>query len=215
MSSGSGYQSLFDVWSDTSSAMFESLIEANRAAAAAFGMPGATSAAMTERDDDHPERGLRTEERLGAGSDLPEWETDLEATGGELQVGDRVRFSKTLAEADIERFAAASGDTNPLHLDDEWAEDTRFDGRIAHGILVSGTISAALARLPGGVIYLSQDLEFRAPVRVGDRVTADVEVVENLGGGRFRLRTTVERDDDLVIDGEAVVLIEDLPEHEG
>ena len=100
MSSGSGYQSLFDVWSDTSSAMFESLIEANRAAAVAFGLPGATSVGMTERDGDHPERGLRTEERLGAGSDLPEWETDLEATGTELQVGDRVRFSKTLAEAD-------------------------------------------------------------------------------------------------------------------
>jgi 3-hydroxybutyryl-CoA dehydratase len=113
----------------------------------------------------------------------------------------------------VERFAAASGDTNPLHLDGEWAEETRFEGRIAHGTLVAGTISAALARLPGGVIYLSQDLEFRAPVRIDDRVTADVEVVEDLGEGRFRLRTTVESEGATVIDGEAVVLIEDVPDH--
>ncbi|PSP40151.1 hypothetical protein BRC63_06270 [Halobacteriales archaeon QH_10_70_21] len=69
----------------------------------------------------------------------------------------------------------------------------------------------ALARFPGSVVYLSQDLEFRAPVRLGDRVTAEVTVVEALGEDRFRLRTTVERDDTLIIDGEAVVLIDDPP----
>jgi acyl dehydratase len=127
-------------------------------------------------------------------------------------VGDRVRFSKRLTEADVQRFATASGDTNPIHLDQEWAERTRFQGRIVHGILATGLISAALARLPGGVIYLSQDVEFRAPVRLGDRITADVELVEDLGGGRFRLRTEVLEGEETVIDGEAVVLIDDMPE---
>jgi 3-hydroxybutyryl-CoA dehydratase len=208
MSSGSGYTPFVDYWSRTSAAMVEGMIEANRAAATALG----TAATDTDAD---AERGKRAEERIEAGADLPEWETEREGAGESrtLTVGDRVRFSKRLTEADVERFAAASGDTNPLHLDEEWAEGTRFEGRIAHGTLVAGTISAALARLPGGVIYLSQDLEFRAPVRIDDRVTADVEVVEDLGEGRFRLRTTVESEGATVIDGEAVVLIEDVPDH--
>ncbi|WP_254824371.1 MaoC family dehydratase [Haloglomus halophilum] len=212
MSSGSGYPSVFDYWSRTSTAMVEGMIEANRAAATAFTM----SADSRSDADSEAERGRRAEERITAGGDLPEWETDIETAGTSrtLSVGDRVRFSKRLSEADVERFAAASGDTNPLHLDEEWAQETRFEGRIAHGTLVAGTISAALARLPGGVIYLSQDLEFRAPVRIGDSVTADVEVVEDLGKDRFRLRTTVESEGRTVIDGEAVVLIEDVPDHD-
>jgi acyl dehydratase len=154
----------------------------------------------------------RAEDRIEPDEDLPEWDVELSTSDGKLSVGDAVRFTKTLSEADVERFAAASGDTNPIHLDQEWAERTRFGGRIVHGILASGLISAALARLPGGVIYLSQDVEFRAPVRLGDRITADVELVEDLGGGRFRLRTTVLKEEETVIDGEAVVLIDDLPE---
>ncbi|WP_276259733.1 MaoC family dehydratase [Haloglomus litoreum] len=212
MSSGSGYPSVFDYWSRTSAAMVEGMIEANRAAATAF----TVSADSSSDSDREADRGLRAEERISAAHDLPEWETEIETAGTSrtLAVGDRVRFTKRLSEADVERFAAASGDTNPLHLDEEWAEETRFDGRIAHGTLVAGTISAALARLPGGVIYLSQDLEFRAPVRIGDEVTADVEVVEDLGKDRFRLRTTVESEGRTVIDGEAVVLIEDVPDHD-
>ncbi|MCY4729537.1 MaoC family dehydratase [Natronomonas gomsonensis] len=178
--------------------MFDSVMEANRAAMDAFAAPGT--------DGDHAESA--TERRVEPAGDLPGWETQLDVDG-QLSVGDAVRFSKTLSEEDVERFALASGDTNPLHLDEEWAEDTRFSGRIVHGTLAAGLISAALARLPGGVVYLSQDLEFRAPVRIDDRVTAEVEIVEDLGGGRYRLRTTVETDTDLVIDGEAVVLIED------
>jgi len=211
MSSGPQYPSFFDYWSRTSAAMVEGMIEANRAAVNAFGATNGTGSAS---DEDDPGRGRRAEERIAAGEDLPEWETDRQGSGGTLAVGDRVRFTRRLTEADVERFAAASGDTNPLHLDGEWAEETRFEGPIAHGTLVAGTISAALARLPGGVVYLSQDLEFRAPVRTGDRVTADVEVVEDLGEGRFRLRTTVESEEVTVIDGEAIVLIEDVPEHE-
>jgi len=130
----------------------------------------------------------------------------------ELGVGDRVEFTKTITDEDVKSFAAASGDTNPLHLDDEYAEETRFRGRIAHGTLVGGLISAALARLPGLVVYLSQDLEFHNPVRIGDRVTADCEIVEDLGNKQFRLTTQVTDGDETVIDGEAVVLIDEKPD---
>ncbi|WP_135822587.1 MaoC family dehydratase [Halostella litorea] len=131
----------------------------------------------------------------------------------EIAVGDSVRFSKTVDDGDVRDFARASGDTNRLHLDEAFAETTRFGGRIAHGTLVSGLISAALARLPGLTIYLSQDLEFAAPVSVGDRVTATVEVTEDLGDDQFRLSTEVtdEDADRVVVEGEAVVLIDDLP----
>jgi len=196
--------SLFGAWTEASTQVFNRMLEANRAAMTAF--TPRTNGRHEESTDD------RTEERLEADTTLPEWDVELSTPDHqEFGVGDRVRFGKTLAEEDVRRFAAASGDTNPVHLDDEWAEQTRFEGRIVHGTLASGLISAALARLPGGVIYLSQDVEFQAPVRIGDRLTADVEVVEDLGGGRFRLRTTVARetDDTCVIDGEAVVLIVD------
>lgn len=195
------YLSLVDAWSRTSSRMFTSAMEANRAALAAFG--------PSTGDD------ARTEKRIGPATNLPEWEVELYATGDGLDVGDHVRFTKTLTDEDVSRFAAATGDTNPLHLDREWAEETRFDGRIVHGTLASGLISAALARLPGSVVYLSQDVEFQAPVRRGDRLTADVEVVEDLGDDRFRLRTRVLREaehEETIIDGEAVVLIDELPD---
>jgi acyl dehydratase len=142
-----------------------------------------------------------------------EWTVERSVERAEdIGVGDEVRFSKRLTEADVESFAYASGDTNRLHLDDDFAVESRFGRRIAHGTLVSGTISAALARLPGLTIYLSQDLRFLKPVDIGDRVTAICEVVEDLGGDRYRLTTRVEREDgEVVVDGEAVVLIDDAP----
>jgi acyl dehydratase len=195
------YSTLLDAWSETSTRMLTSAIEANRAAMTAFRIDLGDS-------DDGEKR--RVEERLEPAGDLPEWEVEIDADA-DLTVGDTVRFTKTLEEADVDRFAAASGDTNPIHLDDEWADATRFEGRIVHGILASGLISAALARLPGGVVYLSQDLEFRAPVRIGDRITGAVEVVEDLGSDRYRLRTTVSDGENVVIDGEAVVLVDEIP----
>jgi 3-hydroxybutyryl-CoA dehydratase len=132
---------------------------------------------------------------------------------GVVSVGDRIRFSKRLTEEEITVFADASGDTNRLHLDPEFAEETRFGRQIVHGTLVSGVISAALARLPGLTIYLSQDLQFLGPVDIGETVTAIVEVVEDLGDGRYRLTTVVEDEDgETVIDGEAIVLIDEVPE---
>ena len=200
-----------DVWADASSRVFKGFLEANRAAnRAAFSVLGSapTNGAGGETGPDPSAGG-----RLDGGVDLPEWDVERNV-GEELEVGDTVRFAKTLSGRDVQRFAAASGDTNPIHLDDEWAERTRFNGRIVHGILVTGLISAALARLPGGIVYLSQDLEFRAPVRIDDHVTATVEVAEDLGGDQYRLRTTVAKDDGQVIDGEAVVLIDDLPDED-
>ena len=126
-----------------------------------------------------------------------------------IDVGDVVRFSKRLDEGDVRAFARASGDENPLHLDAAYAETTRFGGRIAHGILTLGTVSAALARLPGLVIYLSQSVRFVGPVPIGSRITAVCEVVDALGGGRYRLHTEV-RDEtgSPVVDGDAVVLVD-------
>ncbi|WP_254546115.1 CBS domain-containing protein [Halomarina pelagica] len=142
-----------------------------------------------------------------------EWEfTHTRENGAPVGVGDTVRFSKELSETDVRSFAQSSGDTNRLHLDDEFARETRFGRRIAHGTLVSGVISAALARIPGLTIYLSQDLRFLAPVDVGETVTAVCEVVEDLGGDRFRLMTAVyDEDGERVVDGEAIVLVDDTP----
>lgn len=131
---------------------------------------------------------------------------------GELQVGDRSRFTKTITDGDVRKFADASGDTNALHLDDAFAERTRFGRRIVHGTLVSGTISAALAALPGLTIYLSQNLEFERPVDIGATITAACEIVEVLEDDRYRLTTRVENDDGkIVIQGTATVLIDPLP----
>lgn len=126
------------------------------------------------------------------------------------EVGDTATHETVIDRAAIESFANATGDQNPIHLDDEYAAETMFQGRIAHGILTAGVISAALAALPGDVIYLSQSLDFEAPVRPGETVRAEVEVLESLGSERIRVKTTAHVDDrdenERVIDGTAVVL---------
>ncbi len=126
-----------------------------------------------------------------------------------LAVGARATFARTITEADVVKFAEATGDANPLHLDEAYARSTPFGGRIAHGLLTAGLISAVLAsRLPGpGTIYVSQTLEFRAPVRPGDTVTAEVEVLELPSPRRVRLATRCRlADGTLVLTGEAVVV---------
>lgn len=134
---------------------------------------------------------------------------------GTLSVGDRSVFTKPLTDTDVRLFAEASGDTNALHLSDEFAVKTRFGRRIVHGTLVSGTISAALAALPGLTIYLSQDIEFRGPVDIGETVHAICEIDEVLGDDRYEVITRVETDDDVVVDGSATVLIDPLPDVAG
>lgn len=132
----------------------------------------------------------------------------------DVAVGESVALSKRVSEDTIHTFATVSGDRNPLHLNEEVASDTRFDGRIAHGMLTASFISAAIANMPGLPIYLSQDLEFHNPVRIGTTCTAVVEVVEGLGGDQYRLETRVETTEgEVVTNGEAIVLVDELPEN--
>lgn len=137
---------------------------------------------------------------------------DTDADSPDLAVGDTARFSKTVSAADVEAFSRASGDENPIHLDAAFAERTRFGRRIVHGMLAASLFSAALARLPGLVIYLSQDVRFLAPVDIGERVSVECEVIQDLGHGRYRLATTGEDESgEEVLVGEAVVLVDPLP----
>ncbi|WP_435344922.1 MaoC/PaaZ C-terminal domain-containing protein [Haloarchaeobius sp. HRN-SO-5] len=130
-----------------------------------------------------------------------------------LEEGDSVSFTKTITEDDVRKFAEATSDTNALHLNDAFAEKTRFGHRIVHGTLVSGLISAALACFPGLTIYLSQDLDFRRPVDVGDSLTARCKIVDELEDERYRLTTRIENAaGEIVLDGTATVLIDPLPE---
>lgn len=127
----------------------------------------------------------------------------------DLRVGMSACYGKTVTDADIVMFAGVSGDNNAVHTNQEFAATTAFGGRIAHGILSTGFISAALGtRLPGpGSIYLGQQLNFRAPVRPGDTVNASVAVKSvDLKKARVVLETVCRVGTTVVIDGEATVM---------
>ncbi len=123
----------------------------------------------------------------------------------QLKIGDSAQIVKTITQEDIELFAKATGDFNPVHLDQAYAEKTMFKGRIAHGLLSVGFFSTILGNiLPGhGTIYLSQEAKFLAPVRIGDTITAKVEVLELVTEkNRAKFRTTcVNQEGKLVVDG--------------
>lgn len=128
----------------------------------------------------------------------------------DLEEGMSAVISKTVTEADIVLYAGISMDTNPLHLDETYASGTRFGGRIAHGMLGAGLISALLGtKLPGpGAIYVSQSLRFKAPVRIGDTLVAEVTVTGlDPEKNRARFATRVHVGETLVIDGEAELLM--------
>jgi 3-hydroxybutyryl-CoA dehydratase len=128
----------------------------------------------------------------------------------DLAVGQTASLGKTITEADILMFAAVSMDTNPLHLNDEVARQSRFGGRIAHGMLSAGLISAVLGTvLPGpGAVYVSQTLRFKAPVKIGDTVTAVVEVTDlNPTRKQATLRARCLVKEVVVIEGEACVMV--------
>ncbi|MFC1856830.1 MaoC family dehydratase [Thermodesulfobacteriota bacterium] len=133
----------------------------------------------------------------------------LGKTIDEIKVGDTAQFSKTIAESDVYLFAGITGDFNPAHMDEEYAKNTFFKTRIAHGILTVGFISNILGtKLPGpGTIYISQEVKFLAPVRIGDTITAKAEVVEIIAEkNRLRLRTfCTNQEGTIVLDGEAAV----------
>ena len=127
----------------------------------------------------------------------------------QLQVGDVAEFAKTVTETDIYLYAGITGDFNPAHVNEAYAKNTFFKTRIAHGMLTAGFISAIIAnQLPGpGTIYMKQELSFLAPVRIGDTITARVEVLELLAEkNRVRLKTTCSNQDGVtVLAGEGLV----------
>ena len=128
----------------------------------------------------------------------------------DLAIGQQASFSKTVTEADIVKFAEVSGDDNPVHLDEAFAQTTMFKGRIAHGMLSAGFISTVIGtRLPGsGTIYMSQTLRFKAPVRIGDTVTATCTITEIIPEKRRAVLSTICKvGDTVVIEGEALVMV--------
>ena len=129
----------------------------------------------------------------------------------DVLVGQKAEVVHVFTERDIQAFGDLSGDYNPLHFDEEWAKTTLFKGRIAHGILTAAFISNAIGmKLPGpGTIYLSQQMEFKRPVRIGDTITAEIEVVEkDAATQRIKIRTTCSNQNErVVLDGYAVVTL--------
>jgi 3-hydroxybutyryl-CoA dehydratase len=128
----------------------------------------------------------------------------------DLSVGMRETLMKTVMNEDVIGFANLSGDHNPIHLSEHFARKTRFGERIAHGLYTASLISAVLGMyLPGpGAVYLSQTLNFRGPVRIGDVVTISVEVAELVPEGRrVLLRCECIVDNRIVLDGEARVSV--------
>ena len=128
----------------------------------------------------------------------------------QLEVGQKASFTKTVTEADVYNYAGVSGDFNPAHMNEEYAKNTAFKTRIAHGMLSAGFISAGLGtKLPGpGTIYLNQDLRFTKPVHFGDTITATITVEELIKEKNRALLKTVctNQDGDVVVEGTAKVM---------
>ncbi|SDF81868.1 3-hydroxybutyryl-CoA dehydratase [Thermoanaerobacter thermohydrosulfuricus] len=131
-------------------------------------------------------------------------------TINELKIGDKDYFEKTITETDVYLYAGITGDFNPAHINQVASEKTMFKGRIAHGMLTAGLISAVLGtKLPGpGTIYLGQELKFTKPVRIGDTIKAEVEVVEIIPEkNRVILKTIcTNQNNEVVLEGMATVL---------
>ena len=127
-------------------------------------------------------------------------------------LGASASLTKTITELDLERFAEVSLDRNPVHFDEAYAKQTRFGGRIAHGMIAAGLISAVIGtKVPGpGSIYLSQTLKFRAPVRIGDTVTATVTVTSVRDDKPIVTLETVATNQagEVLVTGEAVILVD-------
>ncbi|MDN0082177.1 MaoC family dehydratase [Crenobacter sp. SG2305] len=127
----------------------------------------------------------------------------------DIQIGQSASYAKTINEADILLFAGVSGDDNPVHINQEYAETTRFGGRIAHGMLTASLISTVVGtKLPGeGAIYVSQSTQFKAPVRIGETVTA-IATVSALDSVKKRVtfKTECRVKDRVVLEGESVLV---------
>jgi 3-hydroxybutyryl-CoA dehydratase len=148
---------------------------------------------------------------MTAGALKPAFATPHTLYFEDLTIGQRASLMRTVMDSDLHLFAAVSGDTNPIHISDSFAARSKFGQRIAHGMFTASLVSAILGtKLPGpGAVYLSQTIQFLAPVRIGDVVTANVEVVE-LVPSRRRARLFCECicDGKAVLEGEAWVAVE-------
>jgi 3-hydroxybutyryl-CoA dehydratase len=132
----------------------------------------------------------------------------------DLKVGDEASLANTVTEATIDAFAEVTGDRNPVHMDAEYAATTMFEGRIAHGMLSAGYISAVFGmKLPGpGAIYISQTLNFKAPVKIGDTVVTTVKVIELVPEKkRARFACVCAVNGKPVVQGEAVMMVPGRP----
>lgn len=130
----------------------------------------------------------------------------------ELTIGKTAEYTKTITDSDVMAFAEVTGDFNPIHVDEAAAAKTRFGGRIAHGMLSAGLVSAAIGnKLPGaGSIYLAQTLRFTLPVRIGDTITASIAIIEVLPKRRVKLSTIcTNQNGEKVLDGEATVMLDE------
>ncbi|MCK5301647.1 MAG: MaoC family dehydratase [Candidatus Thorarchaeota archaeon] len=129
----------------------------------------------------------------------------------DIRIGQHAEYVRTVTSEDIEMFGQVSGDYNPLHFNEDWAKTTMFKGRIAHGILTATYVSTVIGmKLPGpGAIYMSQSMKFRRPVRIGDTITARVEVIgKNDEKELLMLKTVcINQEDKVVLDGDAVVTL--------
>jgi len=126
----------------------------------------------------------------------------------EIAVGEKSSITKTITDEVVKAYAEVSEDRNPIHIDEEFAKNSMFKERIAHGMLTAGLFSAVLGtQLPGiNTIYLQQTLEFTAPVKIGDTITAEVEVLEKLEKQKIRLSTIARNQNGVVVaKGEALV----------
>ena len=128
----------------------------------------------------------------------------------DLREGMRDVYAKTITNADVMSFAGISGDTNPIHLNHEFASETMFEGRVAHGMLTASLISTVIGtKLPGpGCVYVGQNLRFKAPVKVGDTVTATCTVTKLIAEKHFiEMDTVCSVGGEVVLDGQATILV--------
>lgn len=131
----------------------------------------------------------------------------------DITVGTTVASTEHIDIDDVHQFAMASGDHNPVHTSPPYADAGRFGERIAHGVLIQGIVSGALAKIPGCPILVSTSADYHAPVTMDTYVTAVVEIAENIGNNQYRVRTRAETDDgETVTTGEAVVLLDAHPD---
>ena len=128
----------------------------------------------------------------------------------DIETGDRSTFSKTIGEADIFAFCGITGDFNPVHVDEAFAKETRWEGRIAHGMLVAAMVTQTLSAILGdGSIHVSQEVSFKAPVRIGDTITVVSEVIEKIEEKRRVIVSSVwtNQDGTTVIAGKGELLL--------